>query len=116
MKASPQKISPDLKAALFTDLNIVLTDIRKMDKMADFLVRFLSQSELLVLSKRMGILKRLYSNYSYEEIQNELKVSSATISSMAEIKDELAVDEAIEKIAVHDWAEKIAFKIKKFLP
>ncbi len=116
MKASHKRISPALKAALFTDLTIVLTDIRKIEQMNDFLVRFLSKSELLTLSKRMGILKRLYSDYSYEDIQNELKVSSATISSMAEIKDEPSTDEAIEKLAVHNWAENMAKKIKSLLP
>ena len=116
MRTTRKQLPPALRAQLFTDLSIVLTDTRNNQQMCDFLVRFLSPNELLVLSKRIGILKRLYSDYSYEEIQSELQVSSATISSIAAIKDHASTDRAIDKLAVHQWAEKVATFIRRLFP
>lgn len=105
-----------MQQSLFDDLVIVMTDIKSAKEMSDFLQVFFSKTELLGLSKRIGILKRLYSNYSYEEIQQELHVSSATISSVAQTKDDPATDAAIEKLVIHSWADQAASFIRRLFP
>lgn len=68
-------------------LVVLLTDIHSQGEMKAFLKAFLSESEQAVFAKRLTILQLLNQGRSYEEISKDLKVSSATISGIATIKD-----------------------------
>lgn len=115
MQTSNIKLDSQLETRLKEELAIVLTELKKPDLMLEFLSAFLSETELLVFAKRLAILQRLHENYSYEQIQKDLAVSSATISSVAQIKDSSISEKAIEALDVHTWAEETADKIRVWL-
>lgn len=112
MQTSNTKLEPLLEIKLKEDLAILLSDLKKPDLVLEFLSTFLTSTELLVLAKRLAILKRLHENHSYEYIQKELAVSSATISSVAQIKDTAVSSRVVDALTVHDWASETANKIR----
>lgn len=87
MQKSAHNLSSTQEKSLFDQLITVLTDINKPTVMKTFLETFFSETELSVFAKRLAILVSLDEGKSYEEISQELKVSSATISAVAGSKD-----------------------------
>lgn len=115
MQTSNTKLDPDFENKLKEELAVVLSDLKKPELVLEFLSTFLTNTELTVLAKRLAILKRLHENCSYEQIQKDLAVSSATISSVAQIKDTAASNRIIDMLSVHDWASQAADKIRVWL-
>jgi uncharacterized protein YerC len=79
-----------------------------------FLTLFLSDNELSMLAKRLAIFKRLSQNVSYETIQQELSVSSATVSSIAQLKNNLFAQKVAALIIAQEWAEQTASRLRNF--
>lgn len=77
-------------------LTSLLADITSVKDMKAFVSTFFSESEQTVFAKRLTILMLLDEGKSYEEISKELKVSSATISSIATIKDHQITTQALK--------------------
>lgn len=97
-----------------TNFATLLADIKNPIEMHEFLESFFSNTEYLGLSKRLAILKLLTKGYSYESIKNALNVSSATISSTADFKNDKVLAKIIQKLDADDWASDLAKKIIKF--
>jgi len=91
----------------------LLADLKNKSEVEIFLKDFLSESELNTLSNRLSIIKLLNLGKSYAEINKELKVSSATIASTANLLNKKGIKLALEKIKLEDWAEKLINKIAK---
>lgn len=115
MQVSQNKLLTTSESQLKEELAILLADLKRPQVMLDFLSTFLTETELTVLSKRLAILKRLHNNHSYEQIQTDLQVSSATISSVAQIKEKNISEDVINRLQIHDWAEKTAQKVRAWL-
>jgi uncharacterized protein YerC len=115
MQTSNTKLEPIIELKLKEDLAILLSDLKKPELVLEFLSTFLTETELLVLAKRLAILKRLHENHSYEQIQKDLSVSSATISSVAQIKDTAVSSRIVDALNVHDWASDTAQRIRVWL-
>lgn len=77
----------------------LLADLQKKGEMELFLKSFLTDSELQILSKRLAIVKLLAEKKSYEDIRQELQVSSATIASVAEQMESTGLQLGLRKIA-----------------
>lgn len=112
IKTSPS-LSKEAEVQLKIELAQVIADFRKPREILSFLTLFLSDAELLILTKRLAIFKRLNSNYSYEDIQKELGVSSATVSSVAQLKNDPFADTVMERLMAQDWAQNTAEKLRK---
>jgi len=97
-----------------TNFATLLADIKNPIEMHEFLESFLSDNEFLGLSKRIAIIKLLAKGLSYEQIQKNLNVSSATISSTANFKNDKVLAKIIQKLEVDDWAGELARKIISF--
>jgi len=93
-----------------------LADIKKPQEAKLFLKQLLSETELSVLTKRFGIAYLLNKGKNYREIKDSLKISSATISSIAdELKKGEGLKVGLKKVEANEWAERWAKKIKKML-
>lgn len=74
-------------------------------------------SDLLTDSERMAIVKRLAiavyldKGRSYEDTKNHLKVSSATIASVAEIMGNPGIQIALNRVKAERWADDLSSKI-----
>ncbi|KKS91620.1 MAG: hypothetical protein UV68_C0065G0004 [Candidatus Collierbacteria bacterium GW2011_GWC2_43_12] len=77
----------------------------------------LTEAERMALLKRLGIALYLDKGRSYEDIKNNIKVSSATIATVAESLGNEGWQEIIKRIKAeewaNDWTDKITGGIKR---
>jgi uncharacterized protein YerC len=99
---------------LTEELAKVIADMKNPRDIQAFLTLFLSENELSMLAKRLAIFKRLSQNVSYETIQQELSVSSATVSSIAQIRNQDFAKHVANVMTAQDWAEQTASKLRNF--
>jgi len=97
-------------------LAVTLADIRDGEKMMAFLQNFLSSNELTQLATRLAIHTQLEAGKSYEHIQKQLGVSSATISTASQQQKEPAMQMALKLLALDAWARATAKKIGRYVP
>lgn len=116
MQTSSQKLNPQIEADITEQFTTLLADFKHPLLVKQFLADFLTETELSVFAKRLAIVFDLYQGKSYQDIKKELKVSSATISSVAEIKDKKGIKLAIDQIIEDQKFEKRAEKLIKFIP
>jgi uncharacterized protein YerC len=111
MQSSQKKINKTLESSLEKMLNSVLAEIDTPEEMAEVLKNLLTDGERTALVKRLGIALYLDKGRSYEDIKNNIMVSSATIASVAEAVGETGWQTVITRIKAEDWAEAWSKKI-----
>ncbi len=120
MQLSKKKINSNLNLQLKKMLYGVLAEMKSPEEIEMVLKELLTETERAVVLKRLGIAMYLDKKRSYEDIKNHLKVSSATIASMAESLGSRGLQEIIKRIKADQWAEetsgRIVRGIKKILP
>ncbi len=84
--------------------------------MSQFLTTFLTPTEKSVFAKRLEILWLLNQGMSYEAISKQLKVSSATISAVAEMKKLKGIQLATKKLQFAHWYTKLSRAFKAQSP
>lgn len=115
MRVSAQKLNDSLKRQIGKTLVQVFADIKSAEEMEKFLEDFLTSGELEILSKRLAIAYWLKKGRSYDNIKQNLKVSSATIAAVQSSMDKAGFQKAIKMIEAEEWATQWAEKIKKFV-
>lgn len=113
MQISSKKISNQQTVKIFSRLHFLLAEQKNPNEVAEFLSSFLTETEHMVFAKRLTIAYLLNQGKSYSEIKKELKVSSATISSVAEKSAQASIQQAVEKIEITDQANRWFKKTKK---
>lgn len=116
MQTSSKSLTENQQQDLVKRFLILLSDIRRPEEAAAFFNTFLTETEQQVFVKRLAIVWMLSEGKSYEEIRQALHVSSATISSIAQQKDDQGMQLLIKKMKIDDWADKWAEKISQVLP
>jgi len=116
MRSSQKKLNGQKEKEVKLDFATLLADIKNPNEMNEFLDSFLKETEFLGLSKRTAIIRLLSKGYPYEFIQKTLNVSSATVSSTTNFKNDKVLAKILQKFEIDDWAGKIAKKIIKFIP
>lgn len=114
MQTSSKKLSKKHHQQITEQFITLLSDLRHRDECQYFFKSFLTKTEQSVFTKRLGIVWMLHQNESYKDIKKKLKVSSATISSVAAQMDEKGTQLIIDKLRADDWAERWAKKIMGF--
>lgn len=98
----------------------VLCEVDSPKIMEEILESLLSDTERVAMMKRMGIAVYLDKSRSYKDIKNNLKVSSATIASVAEAMGNPGIIEVVRRIKAEEWAsgwtDKISRSLRKILP
>lgn len=114
MQVSKKAINPNLKNQLYQLLYQVLADIRSKKEAKAFLHEVLTETELEMLVKRIGAAYYLDKGRSYANIKTNLKLSSATISAVAEqLRKGKGFNLALQKIKAEEWAENWSKKISQ---
>lgn len=120
MQLSKKKINRNLEKQITEMMIGVLSEINNPGKMSEVLQDLLTEAERTALMKRLAIAIYLDKGRNYEDIKNNLKVSSATIASVAESLGNPGFQEVIRRIKAEEWATewttKISKKLKRFLP
>jgi len=115
MRVSGDKLNASLKNQLVKTLAQTLVDLKNLNEMQIFLSDFFNQSELETFAKRLSIAYWLKKGRSYENIKNNLKVSSATIATIEKLLKKPGFVLALKKMEAEEWANQWAEKIKKFV-
>lgn len=115
MRTSEKKVNKILKERLESLLAQTVADINSPEEAREFLDDFLSPSEKDTFVKRLALVYWLKKGRAYSNIKENLKVSSATISSAQALLNKKGVQNALKKIEAEEWASKWSEKIKKFI-
>lgn len=84
--------------AIKQQLAQLIADIKKPEEIYEFLGTFLTDAELSMFGRRLEIIRRLENNESYLTIQRELRVSSATVAAVAQLRDLEHVQNYMKKV------------------
>ena len=115
MRTSNKKLNPSLKKQIIEIFNQTVADLRDMSEANKFLSDFLNESEYEAFAKRLAIAYWLKKGRSYNNIKNNLKVSSATIASVQSEMEKPGIQLALKKIEAEEWANQWAEKIKNIV-
>lgn len=110
-QVSAQTLSPSLEKELYNTLYQLLADLSNGKETERFAKGFFGSTELLVFAKRMAIAVFLDKGHSYEHIQKNLKVSTATISTVAVQMENDGYQLALQKIKAERWAGDLSSKL-----
>lgn len=115
MQVSKKKMNGTLERQLFLTLFQMIADLKDPAEVETMLKGFLSDTELLTLAKRLAIGYWLTKGRSYENIKENLKVSSATVAEVQQNLKATGWKLAIQKITAEEWASQWEQKIKSIL-
>lgn len=92
-----------------------LTDLKNPAETQEFIDSFFFPSEKENFVKRLALVYWLKKQRPYSIIKENLKVSSATISTAQSLLKKSGVQNAVKKIEAEEWASQWSEKIKKFV-
>ncbi len=115
MRTSNQKINPILKKQLNRTFAKLIIDLKKEADIETFLKDFFNDSELETFVKRLGVFYWLKKGRSYNNIKENLKVSSATIATAQTAMNKPGIKLALKFMEAEEWANQWADKIKKIV-
>jgi len=115
MKTSSRKINSVLKTQIKKTFAQVIADIKDPNESNTLLTDLLTESEYEGLAKRLAVAYWLKKGRSYNNIKNNLKVSTATIASVQTMMKKPGFQLALKKIEAEEWANQWSQKIKKFV-
>jgi TrpR-related protein YerC/YecD len=111
MQVSSRQLNSVLEKQIFSVFYQTLSDLRTSEEIKTVLTDLLTETELTALAKRLAIATFLEKGRSYENIRDTLKVSSATIASVAEQIGNPGFQMALERIRAEEWAGEWAGRI-----
>lgn len=117
MQQSQKPLNKNIEIQLEKMFYGLMAETDSPEKIRMFFTDLLTEGEKIAVLKRMGIAIYLDKKRSYEDIKNNIKVSSATIASVAEKLGNEGWQEIIKMIKAEEWAsewsDKLSGKIKK---
>ena len=120
MQVSSRRLNRTIESQIYKMLFQLVADIRDPREVKVVMSDLLTDSELTAMAKRLAIAVYLDKGRSYEDIKNHLKVSSATIASVAEQMGNPGIQSALNRIKAEQWADEVSGKIsdlvRKVLP
>ena len=117
MQLSQNPINKTLERQLDQMFYQVLAEIDSPEDLKMVLSDVLTEGERTAVLKRLGIALYLDKGRNYEDVKNNIKVSSATIATVAENLGNAGWQEVIRRVKAEEWAsewtDKITGGIKK---
>lgn len=115
MRVSANKVHPTLENEIIDTFYQLIADLKDLKEVKKFFDDFVSRLELLGFAKRLAIHYWLAKGRSYENIKENLKVSSATISALQSSNQKPGIKTAVVKIDADRWSEEWSKKIQKLI-
>jgi uncharacterized protein YerC len=112
MKKSNTLMNRSLKKELTANFVRTLVDLKSEQEAREFVNSFFTDAEQDVFVKRLGTAYFLFKKKSYEDIQSNLNVSSATIASVKSMSSKSGFAKAIKNLLADEWANVWAQKIR----
>lgn len=113
MRVSRQNLNQNLQKEILILFYQLVADLKSSTEAEAFFEGILSPAELTAVAKRLAIAHYLENRRSYQNIRNNLKVSSATIAAIDKARKATGYQMAMKKIEADRWASGWADKISK---
>ncbi|HSV95207.1 MAG TPA: Trp family transcriptional regulator [Spirochaetia bacterium] len=117
MQLSNNPLNKNIEKQLSEMMYGILAELNSPEEVKMVMSDVLTEGERMAILKRLGIAVYLDKGRSYEDIKNNVKVSSATIASVAENLGNSGWQEMIKRIKAEEWASewtgKISDRVKK---
>lgn len=104
-----------IEAQVYKILYQVLGDAKNEVDVEITLKALMSENELSAVAKRLAIAVFLDKRQSYEHIKDVLKVSTATIASVAENMNKRGIQMALAKVKAEEWADVWSIRLSRAL-
>lgn len=115
MKKSTQPMNKKIETQVYKILYQVLGDAKNEVDVEITLKALMSENELSAIAKRLAIAVFLDKRQSYEHIKDVLKVSTATIASVAESMNKRGMQMALAKVKAEEWADVWSIRLSRAL-
>jgi uncharacterized protein YerC len=115
MQISKQRVNPTLEKQISRMWYQLIADTRSPDEAEKIFSQILSETETAAITKRLAVGYWLSKSRSYENIKNNLKVSSATIATIQQNLKHPGWKLALQKAMAEEWATQWERKIKGLL-
>jgi len=115
MRTSEKKLNASLEKEINETFSQTIADLRDLGETKTFLKDFFNDTEFEAFSKRLAIAYWLKKGRSYNNIKENLKVSSATIATVQSMMDKPGFKLALKKMEAEEWANQWSEKIKRFI-
>ena len=120
MQLSNNPLNKNIEKQLSEMMYGILAELGDPEEIKMVFADMLTEGERMAILKRLGIAVYLDKGRSYEDVKNNIKVSSATIASVAVDLGNPGWQEMIKRIKAEEWAStwtsRISKGIKKVLP
>ena len=116
MQTSKRVVNKTLERQLARTVYQLIADVKNTGNAESVLSSILSPVELSTVIKRISIAYWLSKGRKYENIKNNLKVSSASISEIQKQIKKPGWQLTLKYLSADEWATVWEEKIKKFLP
>lgn len=113
MRISKQILNGSIKKQLYETLAQAVTDLRNKEETLQFLADFFTESELEAFAKRLAIAYWLKKKRTYQNIKDNLKVSSATVASTEKEMKKEGFQLILKKVEAEEWANIWTERIKR---
>ena len=116
-KVSKRILNKNLEEHLFTVFIESIINLRNKEDVKNFIADILSPVEKIMLTKRLAIAILLFKNYTYEEIDEKLKVSKSTIMNVSNAlkSGKNGYKKVVEEIIKKQKREKLFLNIDEIL-
>ena len=115
MKTAAEPLNKNIQSQVYKILYQVLADAKTDTDIELVLASLMSDGEILGVAKRLAIAVFLDKGQSYEHIKDTLKVSSATIASVAESMNKRGMQMALSRVKAEEWADVWSIRISRAL-
>jgi uncharacterized protein YerC len=115
MKKSTQPMNKKIETQVYKILYQVLGDAKNEVDVEITLKALMTENELSAVAKRLAIAVFLDKRQSYEHIKDVLKVSTATIASVAENMNKKGIQIALAKVKAEEWADVWSIRLSRAL-
>ena len=116
MQTSKRVVNKTLERQLARTVYQLIADVKNTGNAESVLSSILSPVELSTVIKRVSIAYWLSKGRKYENIKNNLKVSSASIAEVQKQIKKPGWQLTLKYLSADEWATVWEEKIKKFLP
>lgn len=104
-----------IETQVYKILYQVLGDAKNEVDVEITLKALMSENELSAVAKRLAIAVFLDKRQSYDHIKDVLKVSTATIASVAENMNKRGIQLALAKVKAEEWADVWSIRLSRAL-
>lgn len=115
MQVSKKRVNAQLAKQISAMWYQLIADVKTVDEAEKVMDALLSETEMTAITKRLAVGYWLAKKRSYENIKENIKVSSATIAAIGQEVKKPGWKLALQKVMAEEWATKMENKIKGLL-